>query len=44
MIEGAEAMLRDSMQLGEQARRLQGVGAAMIKFVEDVHRSVGRSP
>jgi hypothetical protein len=41
MLEGAEAMLRDTIQLGEIATRLQDVGAAMIQFSEDVKRSLG---
>jgi len=42
MLEGAEAMLRDSLQLGQIAKRMQDVGAAMVQFGLDVRRSVGR--
>lgn len=41
MLEGAEAMLRDSLQLAQIAQRLQEVGVAMVKFGLDSKRSIG---
>ncbi len=41
MLEGAEAMLRDSLELAQVAKRLQDVGAAMVQFAQDINRSVG---
>lgn len=42
MLEGSEAMLRDSLQMAQIARRLQDIGAAMVKVAQDIERSVGK--